>query len=359
MTPSDSRFPNPDDWERIDQYLAGELNAADADAVTARRWLMAHEAHAHVLEAIQHELDGPAIPSDITDSQVQESWLAMQAKMHAAIPRTQVAEHTDKRSQSHGERTLSERMSARFFRSVRSSLSHTVLAGALVMLIVLGGVFVSGGRTGFTTEHTTTVYTTPAGQQSNIILPDGSKVLLNVASRLEIPVDFATGNRHVRLDGAAHFTVVPEKHAPFTVTAGGTTARVLGTTFTVRHYASDTSVTVAVRNGKVAVGPVVVAANYQVDVAQNGSTLLTAAKSDQFSFASGTLLLDGVRFKDAIPELNRWYNADIRIADSTLAESRIRVSLSAGSVTDLAMVLEFMLNAVAERQGQILTFYSK
>jgi ferric-dicitrate binding protein FerR (iron transport regulator) len=127
----------------------------------------------------------------------------------------------------------------------------------------------------------------------------------------------------------------------------------------VRHYDRDTSVTVAVRDGKVAVGPVVVAANHQVDVAQNGSTLLTAARPGQFSFAHGTLLLDGVRFKDAIPELNRWYNADIRISDSTLAESQIRVSLSAGSVTDLAMVFEFMLNAVAERQGQILTFHPK
>ena len=45
-----------------------------------------------------------------------------------------------------------------------------------------------------------------------------------------------TGNHTVRLIGAGLFTVSHHDGAPFTVIAGATVARVLGTSFVVRRY---------------------------------------------------------------------------------------------------------------------------
>ncbi|HXC26062.1 MAG TPA: FecR domain-containing protein, partial [Gemmatimonadaceae bacterium] len=97
------------------------------------------------------------------------------------------------------------------------------------------------------------IYTTGNAQRANITLPDGSTVALNVASRLEVPADYMTGDHTVHLVGEGLFTVVRHESTPFAVEAGTTTTRVLGTRFVVRHYPSDSATMVAVQDGKVAV----------------------------------------------------------------------------------------------------------
>jgi ferric-dicitrate binding protein FerR (iron transport regulator) len=85
-------------------------------------------------------------------------------------------------------------------------------------------------------------------------------VTLNVASQLDVPTDFAEGNRTVRLHGEAYFDVAHTGNQPFVVEAAGTKTRVLGTQFGIRAYRPD-SVIVAVRTGKVAIGQTVLGAS--------------------------------------------------------------------------------------------------
>jgi transmembrane sensor len=205
----------------------------------------------------------------------------------------------------------------------------------------------------------TSSYATGNGERATITLADGSTVVLNVASQLQVPADFAAGNRTVRLQGEALFTVAHHRGAPFTVIAGPSTTRVLGTSFVVRHYSSDSVATVAVRNGKVAVQSNVLAANQQIEVDMHGPGHIQPANPDQFSFAFGMLTLDNVPLAQAIPELNRWYDADIRLGDSALATQRVIGGFKAGSLTDLAGILELTFNVRVVRDGQTLTLYPK
>ena len=72
------------------------------------------------------------------------------------------------------------------------------------------------------------------------------------------------------------------------VIAGAATARVLGTSFAVRHYArTDTMTTVAVRDGKVGVGNVVVTAARLVEVASHGTSQLRSVDPSQVWFHRG------------------------------------------------------------------------
>jgi ferric-dicitrate binding protein FerR (iron transport regulator) len=203
------------------------------------------------------------------------------------------------------------------------------------------------------------VYATHNGQRADITLPDGSKAFLNVASQLEVPTDFAAGNRTLRLRGEALFSVAHQHGTPFTVVAGPATVRVLGTSFVVRHYATDSVTTVAVRDGRIGVGSAIVAADQEVTVSHQGMTPVSPAAPSHFTFAAGVLTLDGIPLKDAIVELDRWYDADIRLADPALGAHVVQMTAAAGSLADVATMLAFTFDARVVRNGRVITLYSK
>lgn len=228
---------------------------------------------------------------------------------------------------------------------------------ATVLVILAWNMGVSGVEDQLASSAST--YTTGNKQQAAITLPDGSEVVLNVGSRLEIPSDYATGNRTLVLDGEAYFTVKPDKRAPFTVNSGSATARVLGTRFVVRHYGSDTTTAIAVKDGKVAVGDVVLTAGEETYVSSGMISPVRETDARRFSFVLGKLALSSQLLTDAIPDLNRWYDVDIRIGDSALRERRIVGVFETGSITDLISLLELTYNVRVVRDGQTLTLFSE
>ncbi len=202
-------------------------------------------------------------------------------------------------------------------------------------------------------------YSTGNGQRATLTLPDGSQVLLNVASRLDVPVDYERGNRALRLEGAALFTVVNRSRAPFSVMAGPGTVRVLGTRFFVRHYATDTVATISVHDGKVEVGSNVLTAEQQVTVSARGVSEIQVASAGSLDVTHGMPTFNQTPLWNAIPELNRWYNADIRLGDSVISMQHVSGKFKAGSLTDLRAILTMMFDVRIVQEGRVLTLYSR
>lgn len=92
---------------------------------------------------------------------------------------------------------------------------------------------------------------TARGQQKRVQLPDGTEVVLNVASTLRYPERFGS-KRAVELTGEAFFEVAHDPSKPFTIEAEGTKVEVLGTSFNLKAYAEDQDVELTVKTGKVA-----------------------------------------------------------------------------------------------------------
>ena len=202
-------------------------------------------------------------------------------------------------------------------------------------------------------------YATKNGQRATITLPDGGTVTLNVASQLQVPADYVAGNRTLRLVGEGLFEVTHHTGAPMVVIAGSDTARVLGTRFVVRRYPSDTTTTVAVQEGKVALRAVVLVTGQQVAGGRTGIGPIQAADVAQTSFVSGILPLNNVRLSDAVADLNRWYDVDIRLGDSTVAARRLTAGLPAGTLSNLAELLKLTFNVRVVRAGRVLTLWSR
>lgn len=246
--------------------------------------------------------------------------------------------------------------------SRRRGVWYMLATGVVAAVLVAGGIF--GGervlRRYMTPTQAYTTYATTNGQRATITLPDGNTILLSVASRLEVPTSYSAGNHTVRLPaGEALFTVTHHAGTPFTVETGRITARVLGTSFMVRRYTADTSTLVAVRDGKVAVGRTVITERKLVEVTRAGTSRVRTAAPSLFSFATGVLTVDSMPLASAIPELNRWYDADVRLGDPALGTQLVEGKFTAGSLADLSEILRLAFDVRVVRDGRVLTLYPR
>ncbi|SDM47726.1 ferric-dicitrate binding protein FerR, regulates iron transport through sigma-19 [Daejeonella rubra] len=88
-----------------------------------------------------------------------------------------------------------------------------------------------------------------------INLPDGSSVILNENSKIELGKNFnSDGNREVYLNGEAYFDIVHDANHPFIVHTGKIKTTVLGTAFNIKANPGSKLITVTVTRGKVKVG---------------------------------------------------------------------------------------------------------
>ncbi|MCI1039008.1 FecR family protein [Pseudomonas putida] len=163
------------------------------------------------------------------------------------------------------------------------------------------------------------------GAQRELVLADGSQVLLDSGSRLQI-------ERHLRsrqlelLEGQARFTVV-HADAPFIVHSQGVRVRDIGTVFDVR---SDVrGVRVGVLEGAVEVG----IGHGAVQPLRAGQQLLAAAgelgevqavaSGAMEAWRSSVLRFDGTPLRDAIVDLQRYSEVPLRLADERTGGLRL------------------------------------
>jgi len=94
---------------------------------------------------------------------------------------------------------------------------------------------------------------TQKGEQTSVILPDGSKVWLNVDTRLSYPVTYGVRSRKVQLEGEAYFEVMKNRELPFEVSSDGITTKALGTSFVVSSYPESSDIRSSLIEGSVEV----------------------------------------------------------------------------------------------------------
>ncbi|MDW8205541.1 MAG: FecR domain-containing protein [Cytophagales bacterium] len=109
--------------------------------------------------------------------------------------------------------------------------------------------------------------TNTSTKPKQLLLPDGSKVILYANAGLQFPDAFTDSVREVTLQGDAFFDVVHNPQKAFYVKTNHLIIKVLGTSFFVRQKA-DAATEVAVRSGRVAVSE-----RYSANASNNGVLL--------------------------------------------------------------------------------------
>ncbi|WP_449431227.1 FecR family protein [Pseudomonas putida] len=202
---------------------------------------------------------------------------------------------------------------------------HRVAALAAAACLVLALGTAGGWQPGSWLQDLQADYSS-AGQIRQVTLADQSQVLLDAGSA--IAVDFAHGERRVRLLRGAAFFQVSHTGEPFLVEVAGGEVRVLGTQFEVREQNHGAQVTV--RSGRVAVTPAQgqvareLTANQQLAYAQGqaGDTLSVDSES-RLAWRQGWLNYYQVPLAQVVEDLGRYYPGRLLLLDSELGRRKV------------------------------------
>jgi transmembrane sensor len=320
-------LPTPD-WQQLDRFLAGEASPAEADVV--RAWIAENPRRAALLRL-------PSVVEPAVEWNVDVAWSKVRS-----VPRPKPRWET---------------------RAVRW------LAAASVLVIAGSGLIWRLARRPDAPRPVAVAMrdiVADNGKRTTTKLDDGTTVTLNAGSRLSVPVSFGAGARDVQLDGEALFEVRHDPARSFRVHAGGSVAEDLGTRFVVRAYADLGRVEVAVSEGVVSLRADSSAARHAsiISAGQIGRlepahspVVTTIANPDRyFAWVRGTLVFDATPLADALPELSRWYDVEIRVFDAELRSRPFTGRFRDESLSDVLDALSLALSARYERGGRVITF---
>lgn len=222
----------------------------------------------------------------------------------------------------------------------RSRWSGIMKVAAAIAIIVGGGLT---GRALLEAPDepaaapTYSVISTTQGQRLSVRLADGTLVSLAPGTTLRTPSTYGVRHRTVELEGEAAFTVTHDSTRPFAVRTRLAVARDLGTEFIVRAYADEPAVDVVVAEGLVAVGRADSAAGplssdslvisrgdlVRVDAAGRLALTRDVSLDRYFGWTEGRLVFRRTPLREAVAQLERWYDVEIRLGSAGLAEQGV------------------------------------
>ncbi|MGA9838618.1 MAG: FecR domain-containing protein [Gemmatimonadaceae bacterium] len=257
------------------------------------------------------------------------------------------------------------------FKSYRSRWA-LLFSTAAAVLIVTAGVRAAGSttaRAAAPAPPTMRVVTTTRGQQAEIRLDDGTRVVLGVDSRLRFAADFGTRARDVYLDGTAYFRVAHDSTKPFAVHTANAITQDVGTRFVVRSYPGDGRTAVVVTEGAVelrAPGAVsekeAVLIRDQLGVLVDGRSVAVVSPVDPARYTAwmkGELVFRDTPLRDVVRELRRWYAVDVELGDSTLARMPFSASFAVETSRQAISTVTTVLPLRAVRRGNVVLLYRR
>jgi transmembrane sensor len=93
--------------------------------------------------------------------------------------------------------------------------------------------------------------TTPLGAKSMIRMPDSTQIWLNAGTTITYDQDYGKQTRAITLDGEAYFKVSKDSIHPFTVSTQDIVVLALGTSFNVKAYPNEETISATLEEGKI------------------------------------------------------------------------------------------------------------
>lgn len=349
--------PSPPDYHLIARALEGRGSAAERDRL--ERWLSEHPENRAVYRVIEKAWAVAAEAEPEANFDASADWSSVRARLEAI---EQAPATPARAAEKQGVTlTLKRRVGTR-----RQLIAATV--AALLILPLAGLLMIERGEKAARSGQLVEVVV-PRGESRQVALPDGSTVQLAAGSTLRYE-NAGASQVELELEGLGYFDVVPDPERLFIVRSrDGLETRVLGTRFVVRAYAESPEVEVAVAEGRVQFGRAASASDVtageavEIGPGEVGSArgrgspqVEVAADLDgYFGWTRGRLVIADRPLAEALVDLSRWYDAELKVEDPALA-ARLISTTAGGSVPldDVIAGIVLALDAGYEARGDTL-----
>ncbi|MDM3872018.1 FecR domain-containing protein [Porticoccus sp. W117] len=196
-----------------------------------------------------------------------------------------------------------------------------------------------------TLSSSPTMYQTAIGEQSSLVLEDGSTITMNTLT--QVKVDYSGTYRDLYLqNGEALFDVAKKPSRPFRVHVDGVVVTAIGTQFNIRQLAGTVETTLLEGVVEVDSGSNEKAVRLRVSdqaVINRSSREMTVASVDMDSIMAWRqrkLIFDGHLLKDAVAEFNRYNRKKIVILDSELELTPVSGVFNSTDIDSFGLFLE-------------------
>jgi transmembrane sensor len=329
---------NTVDWERLDRFVAAQ--APPDEMATLAAWVNSDPE----LRALVSLMRAVGEPADVErrDWDVRSAWQRLHNRMSG--PALWLLSRVPRRG--------------------TFPIGRAISAAAVIIVVAASSLwFLARWRRDANSIHD---FATRRSQTAVLELPDGSRVMLGPASSLRFRDRGTLGvetPRDVYLEGEAYLEVKHDATRPFRVHTAAGLVEDVGTEFLVSAYPDAPGMRVVVANGMVALygapstarRPLLTLAHGDLaELAVNGVATVThdVNLAPYLAWTRGDLAFDGTRLGDVVPALERWYDVEIRLSDSLLAERRLTATFRRESLAQVLGLLALSLDVRVQRVGR-------
>lgn len=232
--------------------------------------------------------------------------------------------------------------------------SPRLIAASIAFLVISIAGFNYGGIL-LMDSHSTRI-----GELADIILEDGSHLVMNTNTKIRI--DLQDDKRIVYLEsGEVFFEVAKDKNRPFYVETTGGLVRVLGTKFNIRQKGNASDVTVLegsvgvvdygqMRDNLVTISldaTLVPGEKFTLGNDDLANIAVAADRAAALAWRDRKLIYNGETFAALVADINRYYEAEIRIGDPALNDIEVVAILKMGDRAATLKALETTFNITA------------
>jgi ferric-dicitrate binding protein FerR (iron transport regulator) len=225
-------------------------------------------------------------------------------------------------------------------------------AAAAVVFLFAGIAWYANKWVSKTTESASEQVTVTTQKITKLTLADGSSVWLNAHTTFKYPNSFNGKLREVQLiEGRAFFDVKHESEHPFVVKTKTLNITVLGTSFDVRTSAKEGMTKVNVITGKVGVTrpghanepAVMLLPKQEIVLNKMANQFIKGVTPDQVInlWCKSPLVFDQENLDNVFKAIEKQYNTHIQVADKTLLNERISITLSNQRLDTIMEILSF------------------
>lgn len=238
---------------------------------------------------------------------------------------------------------ISSKTPVRFSFIQRNRIYFTRIAAAILLLILTAiCIYTIKLKTNYKIQQISSIQ-----ENTEVILADGSMILMNKGSVISFPENLNHKRREVKLSGEAWFKITRAKASPFYIHLKNSTVEVLSTSFNIKEE----------ENGKVIVsvvsGRVLFYENNNNDnavileVGQQGVFDGNTKKIEQSTYNSenflfwktGRLSFRNVLLDNVFKELEKSYNTSIVVMDKNILQNRLTTYCEGQSLDEILIEL--------------------
>lgn len=221
------------------------------------------------------------------------------------------------------------------------SVNLFIKYAAIIVLVIGLGFFLSNS---FELENSRTTPVsnvwkekiTLPGEKTELNLHDGTKILLNVSSKIKYPSQFNDTLRTVYIEGEAYFEVAHNPAWPFVVKVDSFETRVLGTSFNISAFPEDKTLAVSLLEGQVAVRNIDQTKQdtlqpmqqYFYDEKLEESVIQPFNSKSIIGWRNNEFVFDNVPLIEVTKVLSRQYGVSIQYENKALEKCQIRAGFN-------------------------------